>query len=117
MFVYPEDPSRIEEMIAIVRNEVLVDLPDTRSFVQRSSLLNFGFDGGRAINVDLQGPDINVLSQVAMQAMPIVSQAVPGAQVRPIPGLAIAEPELQLAPKRCDHRQGSHQRHIRRGIL
>jgi multidrug efflux pump subunit AcrB len=99
MFVYPEDPSRIEEMIAIVRNEVLVDLPDTRSFVQRSSLLNFGFDGGRAINVDLQGPDINVLSQVAMQAMPIVSQAVPGAQVRPIPGLAIAEPELQLAPK------------------
>jgi multidrug efflux pump subunit AcrB len=98
MFVYPQDPSRIEEMIDIVRNEVLVDLPDTQSFVQRSSLLNFGFDGGRAINVDLQGPDINVLSRVAMQAMPIVSQAVPGAQVRPIPGLAIAEPELQLAP-------------------
>jgi len=85
-------------MIDIIRNEVLVDLPDTQSFVQRSSLLNFGFDGGRAINVDLQGPDINVLSEVAMQAMPIVTQAVPGAQVRPVPGLAIAEPELQLAP-------------------
>jgi multidrug efflux pump subunit AcrB len=98
MFVYPEDPSRIDEMISIVRDEVLVDLPDTQSFVQRSSLLNFGFDGGRSINVDLQGPDINVLSQVAMQAMPIVSGAVPGAQVRPIPGLAIAEPELQLTP-------------------
>ena len=98
MFVYPVDPSRIEEMIAIVRDEVLVDLPDTQSFVQRSSLLNFGFDGGRSISVDLQGPDINVLSQVAMQAMPIVSGAVPGAQVRPIPGLAIAEPELQLTP-------------------
>jgi multidrug efflux pump subunit AcrB len=98
MFLYPEDPARIEEMIGIVRSEVLVDLPDTQSFVQRSSLLNFGFDGGRAINVDLQGPDINVLAQVATQAMPIVSQAVPGAQVRPIPGLAIAEPELQLVP-------------------
>ncbi len=98
MYVYPQDPSRIEEMIDIVRNEVLVDLPDTQSFVQRSSLLNFGFDGGRAINVDLQGPDIGVLSRVAMQAMPIVSEAVPGAQVRPIPGLAIAEPELQLVP-------------------
>jgi len=98
MFVYPQDPSRIEEMIEIVRNEVLVDLPDTQSFVQRSSLLNFGFNGGRAINVDLQGPDINVLSQVATQAMPIVNQAVPGAQVRPVPGLAIAEPELQLVP-------------------
>jgi len=98
MFLYPQDPSRIEEMIEIVRNEVLVDLPDTQSFVQRSSLLNFGFNGGRAINLDLQGPDINVLSQVATQAMPIVNQAVPGAQVRPVPGLAIAEPELQLVP-------------------
>ncbi len=99
MFVYPEDPSRIDEMIGIVRDEVLADLPDTQSFVQRSSLLNFGFDGGRAINLDLQGPDIGILSQVATQAMPIVSEAVPGAQVRPIPGLAIAEPELQLTPK------------------
>jgi multidrug efflux pump subunit AcrB len=98
MFLYPQDPERIDEMIGIVRNEVLVDLPDTQSFVQRSSLLNFGFDGGRAINVDLQGPDIGVLSEVATRAMPVVSEAVPGAQVRPIPGLSIAEPELQLVP-------------------
>jgi multidrug efflux pump subunit AcrB len=66
--------------------------------VQRSSLLNFDFDGGRAINIDFQGPDINVLSSVARQAMPIVNEAVPGALVRPIPGLHIAEPELQLVP-------------------
>ncbi len=98
LFIYPLDPSRIEEMIRIVRDEVLVDLPDTQAFVNRSSLLNFGFDGGRSINVDLQGPDINVLSEVAMQAMPIINETVPGAMVRPIPGLAIAEPELQLIP-------------------
>ena len=98
LFIYPLDPSRIEEMIEIVRDEVLVDLPDTQAFVNRSSLLNFGFDGGRSINVDLQGPDINVLSEVAMQAMPIINETVPGAMVRPIPGLAIAEPELQLVP-------------------
>ena len=35
------------------------------------------------------------LQQKMMQAMPIVSEAVPGAQVRPIPGLAIAEPDDQ----------------------
>ncbi|MFQ5608637.1 MAG: efflux RND transporter permease subunit [Woeseiaceae bacterium] len=98
LFIYPQDPGRIEEMIGIVRDEVLVDLPDTQAFVQRSSLLNFGFDGGRSINVDLQGPDIYTLSDVAMQAMPIINQAIPGAMVRPIPGLAIAEPELQLVP-------------------
>jgi len=98
LFIYPLDPGRIEEMIGIVRNEILVDLPDTQAFVQRSSLLNFGFDGGRAINVDLQGSDINMLSDIAVKAMPIINEAIPGAQVRPVPNLVIAEPELQLVP-------------------
>ena len=98
LFIYPQDPARIEEMISIVRDEVLVDLPDTQAFVQRSSLLNFGFDGGRAINVDLAGNDINVLSEVAMEGMGIINEVMPGAQVRPVPSLAIAEPELQLIP-------------------
>ncbi len=98
MFIYPQDPSRIEEMIDIVRDEVLVDLPDTQAFVQRSSLLNFGFDGGRSINVDLSGNDINVLSATAIEGMGIINEVLPGAQVRPIPRLQIAEPELQLVP-------------------
>ena len=98
LFIYPQDPGRIEEMISIVRDEILIDLPDTQAFVQRSSLLNFGFDGGRSINVDLQGPNINALSDVAMLAMPMINEAIPGAQVRPIPNLQIAEPELQLVP-------------------
>jgi multidrug efflux pump subunit AcrB len=98
LVVYPQDPGRIEEMIEIVRDEVLIDLPDTQAFVQRGSLLNFGFDGGRAINVDLQGPDFHALSDVAMQTMPLISEALPGAQVRPQPSLQIAEPELRLVP-------------------
>jgi multidrug efflux pump subunit AcrB len=98
LYLYPQDAGRIDEMIAIVRDEVLVDLPDTQAFVQRSSLLNFGFDGGRAINVDLQGNDINALSAAAMEGMGIINEVLPGAQVRPIPSLQIAEPELQLVP-------------------
>jgi multidrug efflux pump subunit AcrB len=85
-------------MIEIVRDQVLIDLPDTQAFVQRSSLLNFGFDGGRSINLDIQGSNINALSEIAMQAMPKINEAIPGAQVRPFPGLQIAEPELQLVP-------------------
>ena len=98
LFIYPQDPQRIEEMIAIVRDEVLIDLPDTQAFVQRSSLLNFGFDGGRSINVDLQGAAIETLSEVAVQGMRIIGEVIPGAQIRPIPGLEVAEPELQLIP-------------------
>ena len=98
LFLYPQDPNRIEEMIDIVRTEVLVDLPDTQAFVQRSSLLNFGFDGGRAINVDLSGNDISELSAAPLQGMGIINEVLPGAQVRPNPSPAIAEPELQLIP-------------------
>lgn len=98
LFIYLVDSSRIEEMMNIVQTEVLVDLPDTQAFVQRSSLLNFGFDGGRAINVDLSGNDISALSSVAMQSMGIINEVLPGAQVRPNPSPNIAEPELQLVP-------------------
>jgi multidrug efflux pump subunit AcrB len=98
LFIYPEDASRIDEMMNIVRTEVLVDLPDTQAFIQRSSLLNFGFDGGRAINVDLSGNDISALSSTAMQSMGIINEVLPGAQVRPNPSPNIAEPELQLVP-------------------
>jgi len=98
LFIYPMDPNRIREMIEIVQNEVLVGLPDTQAFVQRSSLLNFGFDGGRSINVDLQGSDIETLAEVAAQSMSVIQEAMPRAAIRPIPGLQIAEPELQLVP-------------------
>jgi multidrug efflux pump subunit AcrB len=99
LFIYPQDPTRIEEMIGIVRDEVLVGLPDTQAFVQRSSLLNFGFDGGRSINVDLQGRDLETLAEVAVESMKVIQETLPGAMVRPIPGLSMAEPELQLVPK------------------
>lgn len=98
LFLYPQDPKKIETMMQILREEVLVDLPDTQAFVQRSTLLNFGFDGGRSINLDFQGPDIAVLTEVAARAMGEVREALPTAMVRPIPGLSISEPELQLVP-------------------
>ncbi|MEM7084071.1 MAG: efflux RND transporter permease subunit [Pseudomonadota bacterium] len=98
LFVYPEDPKKIDQMINILNTEVLIELPDTTAFVQRSTLLNFGFDGGRSINVDLQGSDIESITQAATTAMGIVAQALPTARTRPIPGLSIAEPELQLVP-------------------
>lgn len=98
LFIYPEDPTRIDEMIGLLRSEILKDLPDTQAFPSRSTLLNFGFNGGRAINIDLIGSDMEQLMEVASAAMPIISEALPGAVVRPIPGLSLAQPELQLIP-------------------
>ncbi|MBT1446113.1 efflux RND transporter permease subunit [Shewanella sp. JM162201] len=98
LFIYPEDPTRIEEMIGLLQSEILKDLPDTQAFPNRSTLLNFGFNGGRAINIDLIGSDMEQLMEVAKAAMPMITEAMPGAVVRPIPGLSLAQPELRLIP-------------------
>jgi multidrug efflux pump subunit AcrB len=98
LFIYPEDPEQTEEMISLLQQEILTGLPDTQTFSNRASLLQFGFNGGRAINIDLQGPDMEALMEAAGKGMGIINDALPGAVVRPIPGLSMAQPELQLIP-------------------
>ncbi|QSX30217.1 efflux RND transporter permease subunit [Shewanella cyperi] len=98
LFIYPEDPTRADEMIQVLKDKILIDLPDTQAYPSRGSLLQFGFNGGRAINVDFHGPDMEALMEAAGQGMEIINQALPGAVVRPLPGLTMAQPELQLIP-------------------
>jgi len=98
LFIYPEDPSQADEMLKLLNDEVLIGLPDTQAFTNRGSLLQFGFNGGRAINIDLQGPDMEALMMSAGKGMKLITDALPGAVVRPLPGLSMAQPELQLIP-------------------
>ncbi len=98
LFIYPEDPSQADAMIELLNKEILVGLPDTQAFTNRGSLLQFGFNGGRAINIDLQGADMEALMETAGKGMGLIQEALPGAVVRPIPGLSMAQPELQLIP-------------------
>ncbi|WP_076413988.1 efflux RND transporter permease subunit [Shewanella sp. UCD-KL12] len=98
LFIYPEDPSEADQMIKLLNDEILIGLPDTQAFTNRGSLLQFGFNGGRAINIDLQGADMEALMASAGKGMGLITDALPGAVVRPIPGLSMAQPELQLIP-------------------
>ena len=98
LFIYPEDPAQADEMIKLLNDEILIGLPDTQAFTNRGSLLQFGFNGGRAINIDLQGPDMEALMASAGKGMGMIQEVLPGAVVRPIPGLSMAQPELQLVP-------------------
>ena len=53
--VYPEDPRDIQEMVRLLREEIMVGFPDTQVFVQRGSLLNVDGDNAREIRLDFQG--------------------------------------------------------------
>ena len=102
-FIYSDDPRRVEELMQVIRAEVLHDLPDTQVFLFRGSMINVSGGGnGRSISLDLQGPDIEVLMDAARTGLATINQELPGTGARPVPGLALAEPELRLIPN--DHR-------------
>jgi HAE1 family hydrophobic/amphiphilic exporter-1 len=98
LFIYPEDPTAVDDMMTLLRTEILKDLPDTTSFSFRASLLNFGFNSGRELFIDFQGPDSDVLMQQAAAAMEVIQQKIPGANVQAEPGLAQNQPELKILP-------------------
>lgn len=98
MALYPKDPKEADEMMRVMREEILVGLPDTRAYVSPGSLLNFAGGGNRSINFDIQGADLPQLIDAAKLAMEKIQEALPGVPVRPRPDLELAEPELQLIP-------------------
>ena len=91
-----EDESRTDELIPIV-NRTIRGFPDTIAFARRASLFG-GFGAGNTIDVDVQSRNIEALMEAALGGFIGISQALPGARVRPFPGLELAEPELRLVP-------------------
>ncbi|MEM9303215.1 MAG: efflux RND transporter permease subunit [Pseudomonadota bacterium] len=100
LYFYPLNPEDTERWLEIFRGDLLRGIPDTQAFASRASLLGIGFDGGRTISLDLQGADMGGLMEAARAGMGIIRELIPGAVVRPVPGLSLAEPELQILPDR-----------------
>ncbi len=91
------DPDRIGELQGILNREILSGFPDTIAFASRASV--FGrIAGGRSIDVNIQSRDIEALLASASAGFGATMQALPGASVRPVPSLDLAEPELRLIP-------------------
>lgn len=98
-FIYADDPGKVEELMTIVQDEILAGLPDTRVYLFRGSMINVSGGGnGRSINVDIQGSDLDELMVTAQAGLDAIHEHLPGVGARPIPGLSMAEPELQLIP-------------------
>ncbi len=98
MALYPHDPREADEMMRVLREDILVGLPDTRAYVSPGSLLNFAGGGNRQIDFDIHGARLEDLIDAAQVAMGLIKEALPDVPVRPRPDLELAEPELQLIP-------------------
>lgn len=98
LYLYPLDPEDTELFVEMLNGDLLKGIPDTTAFPSRASLLGVGNNGGRSITINLQGPDISGLMQAARESMSVLQQTLPGAMVRPMSGLSLSEPELQIIP-------------------
>lgn len=98
-FIYSADPQRVEELMKVAKEEIFIDLPDTQVFFFRGSMIQVANGGdGRAINIDLTGPNMDNLVNAAQIALSAVNEALPNATAQPQPRLDMAEPELRLTP-------------------
>jgi multidrug efflux pump subunit AcrB len=98
VYIYPSDPREAEELIRMLREEILVGLPGAKPFVSRASLLNIGISGGRNINIDLQGPELTPLMNAAKVGQDAINERFSEWSVRALPGTSLSKPELQLVP-------------------
>ena len=96
--VYPRDPRDIQEMVRVLREEIMVGFPDTPVYVQRGSLLNVDGNNSRELRLDFQGADLVALMDAARLAVDEVPKAIPGTFPQAFPGLEMNQPELQLVP-------------------
>ncbi len=90
------DPGKTDQLVPLI-NSVVGGFPDSLAFAKRASLFG-GFGEGRTIDMDIQGLDIAALLKTGQMGYASISQAMPGASVRPFPGLQMAQPELRLIP-------------------
>ncbi|MEL6643337.1 MAG: efflux RND transporter permease subunit [Pseudomonadota bacterium] len=96
------DGSRVGEVIPILSRPIFAE-PGTFGFMTQPSLFGRGVGGGRTIELNVSGEELEEILGVAGQAAGIVSQLLPrseGHQFRPIPGLELGAPEVRLIPDR-----------------
>jgi len=91
------DPDDTDEIIQLVNREIVIGFPDAFGFAGRDPIFG-GHRGGRRIEIDLASESFASLLEAGRAGFGAVMQVMPDANVRPVPGLELAEPELRLIP-------------------
>lgn len=95
-----ETGERMKEIEKLVR-QAQAQVPGVFAFASQASLFGRRLGGGRAIEIDLLSADQIGTIRFGQMMMGALRQALPGAQVRPIPGLDFGAPELRITPDRA----------------
>lgn len=93
------DPLRVREIIPPIQ-EAIAQIPGAIGFISQSSLFQRGIGVGRNIDIEITGPELEVLIAHGQRIFGQVMEKLPGAQARPIPSLDLGNPEVQVLTHR-----------------
>ncbi|WP_120496972.1 efflux RND transporter permease subunit [Kiloniella sp. EL199] len=96
------DGQRVAELIPVLQKPVFKE-PGTFGFIYQPSLFGRGIGGGRKIDLDISGSNLNEILAIAGQATGKMLAGFPaseGNQFRPKPGLELGAPEVRVLPDR-----------------
>jgi HAE1 family hydrophobic/amphiphilic exporter-1 len=94
------DPTRAGELVPAA-NAALFSVPGAIGFANQASLFARGFAGTRSVKIDVTGPDLPQVLQIAGRVFGQVAEVLPGSSSRPIPGLDLGNPEVRIRPDRA----------------
>ena len=94
-----EHKEDVGRMLDLLRREQ-AKIPGMISFATQASLFGRTIGGGRVVEIDIQGPDLPTLTKVGSRLFGDLREALPGAQIRPVPSLDPGAPELHIIPRR-----------------
>ena len=95
-------PERVAELKPILSEPVFRE-PGTFGFITQPSIFGRSIGGGRRIELDVSGPNLEVILQVAGRAFGKIVGLFPregGHEWRPVPGLELGAPEVRVIPHR-----------------
>jgi HAE1 family hydrophobic/amphiphilic exporter-1 len=93
------DLMRGRELVDVVRRATS-GLPGTMANVSQSSLFERGSTGGRTIDVEIAGPNLERLVELGARVRAKSLSLMSDAQVIPRPSLDLSSPEMHVVPRR-----------------
>lgn len=94
------DPLKARRLIDLIKNELGQKFPGAFVTASQSSLFGRGLGGGRDIDIEIQGPELERLIGIGSDIMGMVKQNFPeGTQARPNPGLDLSSSEVHVRPR------------------
>ena len=94
-----EERKELKELFPVLQR-TLSEVPGTFGVIVHPSIFNANIGEGRSIDVNVTGDDLDEILRTARSVFFMSMEAIPGAQVRPIPSLDLGNPEIRIVTER-----------------